>query len=99
MVEQPKRRPLTGWQEVVVTLLDAYPAEMYQNQLLRKANLDPQVGIRGIQLAEQMGLVKVTKVGNMKAIKLTPRGREVAEYVKKIKEIVQVSEFSERGEV
>lgn len=80
----------------MVSLLGAYPSEMYQNQLLRKANLDPQVGIRGVQLAEKMGLVIVTKFGNMKAIKLTPRGRQVAEYMKKVKEIVEVSEFSAR---
>jgi len=98
MKERRPRRILAVWEEILFALLKAEPAELNQTQIRELADLDPNSVIRGTIQLERLDLVKTRFDGISRLYKLTPRGREVAEYVKAIKEIVEKSEFSERGE-
>jgi DNA-binding MarR family transcriptional regulator len=98
MKERRPRRILAVWEEILVALLKAEPAELNQTQIRELADLDPNSVIRGTIQLERLGLVKTRFDGISRLYKLTPRGREVAEHVKKIKEVVGVSEFSESSD-
>jgi|BEDMetMinimDraft_1075159.scaffolds.fasta_scaffold04347_3 hypothetical protein len=98
MNRRRQRRILAVWEEILVALLKAKSTELNQTQIREMADLDPNSVVRGTMQLERLGLIKTRFDGINRLYRLTPRGREVAEHVKAIKEIVEKSEFSERGE-
>jgi predicted transcriptional regulator with HTH domain len=80
---------MSGWEEVVYTLLKAYPKQAFVTHAVKASSLDQGSFARGLRDAEALGLVQVRRDGYFKILVLTPRGKEVAEHVKKIKGVVE----------